>query len=1158
MHGLLLPFMRKKISYIILVLLFSMLTSLSQAQPCSGNSTGGPYPTKCFEIEGIMVNACTSNEGYDELVRLRIGPNPLQLNSINNINWPTANTWQGFASFNSTNLNKINTINNSISAAGNCGRLIKVNPTEVVPAYARLLIITSTVFSATAIDYSGLRDTLYVALQNNNNVASGHFGNYASGPSNEVLIIRTSSCSDTIAYSRALLTKMDGTVGNEDGASVNYSFNGTPTYVNYGCVLPVTPVTCDAGTLSGTYCSGSTVNLSGTVTGTSCYWWYPQNRAAGSFTDSTSLTPTFTIAPAFTGALKFYLRANSGCGYKLDSVSITVNPPSGSITIASLTDTVVCNRSTVNLSVSPAGSIVWTTSGKGSYNQNNSLTPTYTPTVNDTTLVWFTATRSSSCGTLKDSVRVRFYGPRSPAFSASDTLVCISSGNITLTPAIAGGTFSGANVSGNTFTPPATPGVYPVKYVLGSGACADSSSRNIHVLATSNAAFTLSDTVVCMGSSITLTPVTSGGTYYGATVTANVFTPNTPGVFVISYAVGTSTCRDSVAHTYRVTSPPSAAFTLSDTVVCAGSTITITPVTPGGTYSGAVVTSNQFTAGNTAGVFVLSYVTGTGTCRDSVAHTYRVVANPNATFTASDTVLCAGSIANLNPVQNGGIFSGTGVTLNQFSTNAPGIYTVTYTLTQGSCINKDSLRIRVVSRASAAFSLSDTLLCLGSGNITVTPVQAGGTFGGVTLTGNTYVPQAPGTFAIWYVRDNGICKDSMYRTFRIQAKPNPSFTISDTSLCQGSSAVTIIPTLAGGVFSGNDVSGNTFTPDHAGTWPVKYVITQGACADSSTKLIWVSPALNAAFTVSDTLVCYSPGVVIQVNPTQAGGVWKDAPVIGGQFAPPTQGTYWITYVQNNGVCYDSVSRKIEVIKRTSAAFTVSDTLVCEGDAPVLFTPDFPGGVFTGQTLNVSNQFIPTTAGTYKFTYTTGVAGCKDSVSKTIRVAAKPVASFTHTPKPAVVNDSVLFTYTGTTATAYLWNFGDAQTSTLQNPIHQYLTGKMYPVLLWVTTVDGCTDSVLVDVEVLDDEALFIPNVFTPNGDSINDRFVISHKGISNYEIVIYNRWGTLVYTSKNPDDAWDGTFEKQACPESVYVYLLTYTGQSGRTRTRNGTVTLIR
>lgn len=1141
-----------------LLILASLVFTTQAQQPCSVGGTGGPYPTKCFEIEGIMVNACTSNEGYDEQVRLRIGPNPLQLNTINNVNWPTANSWMGFATFNSTNLNKINTINNSIIAAGNCGRLIKVNPTEVVPAYARLLIITSTVFSATAIDFSGLRDTMYVALQNNSSNASGHFGNYASGSSNEVLIIRAGSCGDTIAYSRAQLLKTDGTIGNEDGASVNYSFNGTPTYVNYGCVLPVTPVTCDAGTLSGTYCSGSSINLSGTVTGTSCYWWYPQNRSAGTFVDSTALAPTFNISSAFTGTLKFYLRANSGCGFKLDSVSITVNPPTGSITITPLTDTVLCNRSTLNLTVAPAGTILWTTTGKGSYNQNNTLTPVYTPTANDTSLVWFTATRSSSCGTLKDSVRVRFFGPRSPAFTASDTLVCTGSGNITLTPLVAGGTFSGAHVSGQTFAPPATPGVYTVKYVVGSGACADSTTRNIHVVASANASFTLSDTVVCRGSAITLTPVTSGGTYYGATVVANTFTPNTPGIYSISYVLGNGTCRDSVARTYRVTVPPSAAFTLSDTVVCAGSTITLTPVTSGGTYYGPSVTSNQFTVGNTPGVYVISYVTGSGTCRDSVAHTYRIVANPNAVFTASDTVLCTGSLATLNPALAGGIFSGTGVTLNQFSTNTAGIYTVTYTLTQGACSSKDSLRIRVVNRVSAAFSLSDTVMCLGNGNITVTPAQPGGTFGGVTLTGNTYIPQTAGTFALWYVRDNGICKDSVYRTFRVQAKPDASFTISDTSLCQGASAVTFTPTVSGGVFKGTDVSGNSFTPNQVGVWPVKYAVTQGACADSTTRLILVAPTVNAAFSVSDTLVCYVPGVTVQVTPVQNGGTWKNVTIAGGVFTPAAAGTYWITYIQDNGICYDSVSRKVEVINKTSAAFTVSDTLLCEGDAPVQFTPDVAGGAFTGTPLNAANQFMPNTAGTYKFTYTTGAAGCKDSVTKTIRVAAKPVPSFSYLPKPAVVNDSVLFTYTGSAASAYLWNFGDAQTSSLQNPVHQYLQGKVYPVMLWVTTIDGCKDSVALDVEVLDDEALFVPNVFTPNGDSINDRFVITHKGISNYEIVIYNRWGTLVYDSKNPDDAWDGTFEGVTCPESVYVYLLTYTGQSGRARVRNGTVTLIR
>src|SRR5574343_1535229 len=101
-----------------LCVLFMPFSVFSQ-QVCSGAGNTYVLPTKCFEIESILVNACSSNEGYDEMVRLRVGPNPITLNSITSVTWATTRVWAGWATFNSGTLNKINSINASIAAAGN-------------------------------------------------------------------------------------------------------------------------------------------------------------------------------------------------------------------------------------------------------------------------------------------------------------------------------------------------------------------------------------------------------------------------------------------------------------------------------------------------------------------------------------------------------------------------------------------------------------------------------------------------------------------------------------------------------------------------------------------------------------------------------------------------------------------------------------------------------------------------------------------------------------------------------------------------------------------------------------------------------------------------------------------------------------------------------
>lgn len=71
--------------------------------------------------------------------------------------------------------------------------------------------------------------------------------------------------------------------------------------------------------------------------------------------------------------------------------------------------------------------------------------------------------------------------------------------------------------------------------------------------------------------------------------------------------------------------------------------------------------------------------------------------------------------------------------------------------------------------------------------------------------------------------------------------------------------------------------------------------------------------------------------------------------------------------------------------------------------------------------------------------------------------------------------------------------------------------------------------------------VFVPNIFTPNEDGINDRFeIFSNCNFERFEIEIFSRWGDLVFASNQLDQQWDGMLKGQRCPSSVYAYRLTY------------------
>jgi gliding motility-associated-like protein len=118
----------------------------------------------------------------------------------------------------------------------------------------------------------------------------------------------------------------------------------------------------------------------------------------------------------------------------------------------------------------------------------------------------------------------------------------------------------------------------------------------------------------------------------------------------------------------------------------------------------------------------------------------------------------------------------------------------------------------------------------------------------------------------------------------------------------------------------------------------------------------------------------------------------------------------------------------------------------------------------------------------------------------------------------------------------------------------------------IHTVDGCMGHDEVTIYVLADDAdIYIPNLFSPNGDQINDQFVITAGQLIDEFIFIqiFDRWGNMVFQIKNlppgdPRTAWDGTFNGEALNPAVFAYRMLYKKRDGTTGLRKGDLTLIR
>ena len=111
----------------------------------------------------------------------------------------------------------------------------------------------------------------------------------------------------------------------------------------------------------------------------------------------------------------------------------------------------------------------------------------------------------------------------------------------------------------------------------------------------------------------------------------------------------------------------------------------------------------------------------------------------------------------------------------------------------------------------------------------------------------------------------------------------------------------------------------------------------------------------------------------------------------------------------------------------------------------------------------------------------------------------------------------------------------------------------------------CTDSAYLEILVFYQSRFKLPNVFTPNGDGLNDYFyLIAAEEIKTIKIFqVLNRWGEIVFETKNarPNDlafAWNGTKKGKELPQCTYVYYLVFELDNGTTESHKGNITLIR
>jgi gliding motility-associated-like protein len=223
--------------------------------------------------------------------------------------------------------------------------------------------------------------------------------------------------------------------------------------------------------------------------------------------------------------------------------------------------------------------------------------------------------------------------------------------------------------------------------------------------------------------------------------------------------------------------------------------------------------------------------------------------------------------------------------------------------------------------------------------------------------------------------------------------------------------------------------------------------------------------------------------------------------------------------------------------------------IAGGTEPVSYQWQTPQGTIINTEVEIANA-TPDNSGIYTL-MVSDYFHCADTVSTVVEVIPLPSANF---PASNPTHDTIYYEQTFLLEAAagfasYEWNTGDTT---------YFITGTeegTYSVI--IKTAEGCT---AIDSAYLKDVYMpfyfNVPNAFTPNGDGLNDTFcpVVDYERVRMFSMVIFSRWGQLIFETNNPTEGWDG----KDAPAGVYGWVISYSDYLGKVFKMRGSVTMVR
>lgn len=283
------------------------------------------------------------------------------------------------------------------------------------------------------------------------------------------------------------------------------------------------------------------------------------------------------------------------------------------------------------------------------------------------------------------------------------------------------------------------------------------------------------------------------------------------------------------------------------------------------------------------------------------------------------------------------------------------------------------------------------------------------------------------------------------------------------------------------------------------------------------------------------------------------------------YIPVTFDVFW-------NVCDGSYTDSVFVYREPSINFGIDPGLYCApftaefidsslADAPISYDWDFGDGNTSTESDPVHTYENP---GVYDVTLNIEVTeGCPADLTLTkpdlIEVFPSPIADFTVNPAVTdVFNTEITLTDFSIDSDQHFYQLNEDTDTTERNLTYHFLEGGYHYPYQVVTNEFGCKDTAVREIYVEPQTTMYVPNAFTPNEDGTNEVFRPIIYDVTEYEFLIFNRWGEVIFETNDREAGWDGRINGKLAPDGVYLWRIKFRNHKSIMEEHTGHFSLIK